>query len=113
MIVGVGRLELSLPFANSLKAKRQVVRRVLDRIRAKFNAAAAEVGQNDLWQRASLGVVVVGNRSSHVDAMLGTIFRFIEGLDAAPILDWSTEILPLGDEAPGEAFPEDEGEDEP
>jgi len=110
MIIGVGRLELSLPFANSLKSKRQVIRRVLDRVKDRFNAAAAEVGNNDVWQRASLGFAVVGNSSSHIDSMLGTIFRFIEGLDAAPILDWSTELIHLGDEPFG-GFPAAEEND--
>lgn len=105
-------MELSIPFANSLKAKRQVLRRVIDRVRAKFNAAVAEVGSNDAWQQAVVAVVVVGNGRRHVDAMLGSIFRFAEGLSVAPITGWSTELVPMGHEAFDTAFVSEEENEE-
>lgn len=43
----------------SLKDKRQVVKSVKERIRHDFNAAVAEVGDQELWQRSALGVAVV------------------------------------------------------
>ena len=41
--IGVCRLMLHLPDANSLKAKRQVARSLTARIRNQFNVAVAEV----------------------------------------------------------------------
>ena len=43
----------------SLKDKRQVVKSVKERIRHGFNAAVAEVGDQELSQRSALGVAVV------------------------------------------------------
>ena len=49
MTVGIARLTLYLPQSHSLKEKRMVLRRVKDRLKAKFNVAVAEVrGQRRL-----------------------------------------------------------------
>jgi len=48
--------EMHLPYSQSLKDKRMVLRRVKDRLQ-KFNVAVAEVDHQDLWQRATLGIV--------------------------------------------------------
>ncbi|WP_019617035.1 DUF503 domain-containing protein [Psychromonas ossibalaenae] len=54
-------IELLIPHAQSLKDKRQVVRSLKDRIRAKFNASVAEIAFQDKWQRAVLAVCLVGS----------------------------------------------------
>lgn len=80
MTVGIARLAFIVPDSRSLKDKRVVLRRVKDRVRAKFNAAVAEVGEdNDLWQRAALGVAVIGNDRGFVSGALDEIVRFVRG----------------------------------
>ena len=54
-----------------------VLRRVKDRLRQKFNLAVAEVEDNDVWQRAVLGLSVVGNDRRFVDSALDEIIRFV------------------------------------
>ena len=53
-------IELSIPYARSLKDKRSAVRGLKDRIRSKFNASVAEVGYQDKWQRAVLAACLIG-----------------------------------------------------
>ena len=79
MTVGLARLTLFLPEAHSLKEKRMVLRRVKDRAQQKFNLAIAEVGENDLWQRAVLGVAVLGSGRRFVESALDEVVRFIRG----------------------------------
>ncbi len=98
MFVGVCRVVFHLSGNNSLKGKRRVVRSVIDRTRAKFNASVAEVEDNDIKKRAVIGVTVVGNKASHVDAMLNRIGSFIEGLGQAEVASLETEIITIGDE---------------
>ena len=58
MTIGVYTFELHLPGAQSLKEKRQVLRRLKDRLRARYNVALSELNDySDLWQRAALVVV--------------------------------------------------------
>lgn len=101
MFIGVCRMTFHLPGNNSLKGKRKVVTRLVERTRAKFNAAVSEVAQNDVHRRAVIGVAVVGNEGSHVDAMLGRIAGFMEGLGLAPLLNVETEVIPLGGDIGG------------
>ncbi len=98
MFVGVLRISLYLHGNGSLKGKRSMVRRIVERTRAKFNASVAEVADNDVLQRAVIGITVVGNSTSHVDSMISRIGGFVEGLGVAPVTSIQTEIIPLGDD---------------
>ena len=79
MTVGIARLTLFLPDSHSLKEKRMVLRRVKDRAQQKFNVAIAEVEDNDVWQRAVLGLAVVGNDGRFVEGALDEVIRFVRG----------------------------------
>ena len=59
MVVGCGRIILRIHDCRSLKAKRRVVKAVIARIRNHFNAAVAEIEDNDLYQRAVIGVALL------------------------------------------------------
>ena len=54
-----------------------LLRRIKDRVRDKFNAAIAEVGEHDLWQRGSLGLAVVGSDRRFVESALDEVVRFV------------------------------------
>ncbi|MBZ4400434.1 DUF503 domain-containing protein [Myxococcus faecalis] len=98
MFVGVARLTLQIPESGSLKSKRQVLRRVMDRVKARFNVAMAEVEDQDLWQKATLALSVVGNERRHVDEQLEKVIHFIEEMYVAPLMSRETEILAFGDQ---------------
>jgi uncharacterized protein YlxP (DUF503 family) len=98
MTVGMARLTLYLPASLSLKDKRAVLRRVKTHVREKFNAAIAEVGEDEAWQRAALGVAVVGNERAHTEASLDEIIRFIR--DAADVTHVDRELQTFNDDFP-------------
>ncbi len=97
MFVCVARLTLQIPESGSLKAKRQVLRRITDRVKARFNVAVAEVDDQDLWQKAVIGLSVVGNDRRHVDEQMEKIIHFVEEMYLAPLISRETEILGMGD----------------
>ena len=78
MKVGVSQITLHLPGCHSLKDKRQVIKSIMARTRQKYEVAIAEVGEQDHWQIAKLGVSCVSNNSQHIDEILGHVQRFIE-----------------------------------
>ncbi|MGA7743579.1 MAG: DUF503 domain-containing protein [Polyangia bacterium] len=80
MTVGIARITLLVPESHSLKEKRMVVRRVKDRVRNKFNVAIAEVDDNDVWQRAVVGLALLGNDRRFVESALDEVVRFVRGL---------------------------------
>jgi uncharacterized protein YlxP (DUF503 family) len=75
VVVGVLRITLYIHGASSLKDKRQVLRKVIDRVRARYNVAVAEVGEQDIWQTAVVGVCAVANDHSFVNEVLDKVVR--------------------------------------
>jgi uncharacterized protein YlxP (DUF503 family) len=68
-------LELRIEAAHSLKDKRQVLRSLKDRLRGKFNVAVAELDSNDLWQRATVGVVSVSGSKDYLTGLMQNVER--------------------------------------
>jgi len=99
MHVGVLRLTFHIPHARSLKEKRGVVRRFRDRVRARFDVSIAEVGAQDLHQRAEFGVSVVSSDAAVCDSVLEQVAREAEHQPEAVLTARATEIIPMGDEA--------------
>jgi uncharacterized protein len=95
MTVGIARLTLFIPDSHSLKEKRMVVRRVKDRTRNKFNVAIAEVEDNDVWQRAVLGLALVGNDRRFVETALDEVVRFVRG--EAEVVNAERELQTFSD----------------
>jgi len=74
-LVALLTLELRIEAAHSLKDKRQVVRSLKDRLRAKFNVSVAELDHTDLWQRATIGVVSVSDSRDYLDSLMQSVER--------------------------------------
>ena len=98
MVVGVCRVTMMVSEAHSLKEKRMVLRRVKDKVTNKFNAAIAEVGDQDSWQTAQLGFAVVSNEMGFTQAMVQKILAYIEEVAAAKIVDDEQDYVTYGEE---------------
>jgi len=72
------KLTFYIQHAHTLKEKRTVVRRIIDKIRHKYNASVAEVDTQDVHQTLTLGIAVVSGGYSHARNMLDDIVRFAE-----------------------------------
>jgi hypothetical protein len=77
MFIGSLTLDLHLPDAHSLKDKRSVVKSILQRLRNEFNVATAEVGEQDRWQIARLGVVCVSSTNNQAHAQLQAVVDWV------------------------------------
>jgi uncharacterized protein YlxP (DUF503 family) len=96
MVIGIGRIEIFMEGNNSLKGKRQIVKKIIERTKNKFNVSIAEVGDNDIWQRGQLGFSVVSNDRRVVNSTLDKVFNFIEGLGLCEIIESDFEMLNYG-----------------
>jgi uncharacterized protein YlxP (DUF503 family) len=68
-------LDLFLPFSQSLKEKRMILRKAQDRLRARSNFSVAEVDHQDLWQRAKLAAVTVGSDNATLERVTQQFVR--------------------------------------
>ena len=93
MPIGLLTLELHLPHAHSLKEKRFVVRKIKDRLRARFNVAVAELDHQDLWQRAVLGVVSISSDRASLESVLQAAERESEKLLGGDLVASELDIL--------------------
>jgi uncharacterized protein YlxP (DUF503 family) len=95
MVVAMARLTLIIQDNASLKGKRKVVKSLVEKVRHRFDAAIAEVADHDLWQKAQIGVALVGNDARHLTTRLDQITAFIENQHLAEIVDSQVEICYL------------------
>ena len=111
MIVGVAVVELRVHESQSLKEKRGVVRKIAGRLRHRFNVSVAEVGGQDTWQRAVIGLSAAGSDEEVVRKTLGRAVEFVDAMHLAELLGSEVELLrmPLS-EAPFEADAASDGD---
>jgi uncharacterized protein len=68
-------LELRIEAAHSLKDRRQVLRSLKDRLRARFNVSVAELDPDDAWQRATIGVAAISSSRDYLDGLMKNVER--------------------------------------
>lgn len=101
MTLGLYTFELHLPMARSLKDKRQVVRRLKDRLRARHNVAVAEIDDHhELWQRAGLAVVSVATNREPLVRLFEAVFREAETQVPGHVIETGTEFIDAVDGGP-------------
>ena len=95
MVVGYGVLTFRLHNCRSLKTKRGIIRSIISQIRNNFNASVAEVGANDIHQRAQIGFALAGADHQIINAKMDKIINLAEALGLAEIIDTEMEIIHL------------------
>jgi len=95
MVIGVGIVVFRLHDCRSLKGKRKVVKSIIQQVRNRFNASVAEIGANDVYQRAEIGFALAGNNRQVLNAKIDKIFNMIDSLGLAEIVDSEMEIISL------------------
>lgn len=92
MFVGSLWLELQIPGARSLKDKRQVLAGLVNRLRARFPVSVAEVGGQDAWQRAEIGVAVVSADLAQVRRVIEQVRQHVEADSATVVCRAETQL---------------------
>jgi len=95
MVVGIGKIVFRIHDCNSLKEKRKIVKAITSRLRNNFNASVAEVGANDIHQRAEIGFALAGNDRMVINSKIDKMFNMADSLGLAEIIDTDMEIMSL------------------
>lgn len=88
MHVRIASVELHIPAARSLKAKRSVVTSIVRHLDQLNGVAASEVGHLDVWQRSRLGIAVVADTVSRVDQVMNSVERYVWSRPEIDVLDF-------------------------
>jgi hypothetical protein len=95
MVIGIGIITFRLHDCRSLKGKRKVIKSIISRLRNNFNASVAEIGSNDVHQRAEIGFALVGNDQAIINSKIDKMVNLAEDLGLAEIIDTEMEIIHL------------------
>ncbi len=102
MTIGVYSFEIHLPSSHSLKDRRQVVRRLKDRLRARHNVSVMELEEHsELWQRAGLVVVSVATGRDPLVGLFEAIHREAEQAVPGHVVETGSEFIEASDGGPG------------
>jgi len=88
------RLELELPYATSLKHKRQTVRSLRDRLRNK-NVSVVESGHQDVWQRAALELAWAAVDHGAAEEKREEVRRTVLNYEELSVVEWREEFVKL------------------
>ena len=55
-------------------------------LQRRYHVSAAEVGEQDTWQRAAIGVAAVAGSEGHVLEVLGEVERFVWSFPEVQVL---------------------------
>lgn len=89
-------IELSIPHAQSLKDRRQVVRSLKDKLRHGFNVSVAELDDANLWNRATLGIAALSGSSAYLTGQMRELddaVHRLANIHGAEIVDSWVEVL--------------------
>jgi uncharacterized protein len=93
MVIAYAVFDLHLPGCRSLKEKRMIVRSLKSRLRNDFEVSAAEVGSQDLLERAELAVAAVGPDQVPLDQLLQRTLTFVEENLDGELLNYRNEFI--------------------
>ncbi len=87
------KTEIPVPWPESLKDKRALVRSLRDRLRKRFNLSVAEVERLDDRRTIVLGLACVGAEPGPLQRTLDEALRFVQGSVEGDVLCLEREIL--------------------
>ena len=93
MRVGLAKIEMIFPYAQSLKEKRFHLRKIKDKTFAKFKVSVSEVDYHDKWQRSLLGLSVCGNDAVVLSSLMDKVINFIEDTSEGEMVDSLSEVI--------------------
>jgi uncharacterized protein YlxP (DUF503 family) len=81
------RVELRIPLAESLKAKRSAITPILEGSKRRFGVASSELGHQDAWHTAELGFVAISGSARHTESVVDEVERFVWSFPEIEVVD--------------------------
>ncbi len=77
-MIGSVECEFRIFHAQSLKEKRSILKRMLTRVKQKFNVSVAEMDYQDIWQRTTIAIVTVSSSRQAAEHELEQAIAFFD-----------------------------------
>lgn len=92
MLIAAITLKLRAPWARSLKDKRAEVKRLLAKLRGKFNASACETDMQDERQTIVISVAAIAPNRAQADSIMDHVLDYVEEIAEAELVETRREI---------------------
>ncbi len=93
MFAALVSLDLHIPAAGSLKAKRAVVRQLVARLRQDLNCSVVEASHQDLWQRSGLGVAIAAGSETGARKVVQQVEKIVSRDPRVEIIAVHVELV--------------------
>ncbi|MGA2143073.1 MAG: DUF503 domain-containing protein [Brevinematales bacterium] len=94
MYIGILSVEMSIPYLESIKERRNVLRSIKDMVKKKFNVSIAEITETeDVTPSAKIAVAAVSGDASYLQSILSNVFNMIENFHPEKIVSYKTDII--------------------
>jgi uncharacterized protein YlxP (DUF503 family) len=93
MIVGYAEIHLRLQDCHSLKEKRRAIHGPIERIRSGLGASVSEVGDQELWGNAEIGIACVSSNTVQVESVLDKAIQILESSPALAISFINRDVM--------------------
>lgn len=91
--IGVLQFTLEIPYAETLKDKRNAIKALKDRLRRSFNVSIAEIEDLDICTIATLGAVVAGSDTAHLNSIMDHLLNELREWRDGSLADHQLEII--------------------
>lgn len=91
----IAALSVALHFdqSRSLKEKRRLLKSIIERVKQRFNVSILEVADQDLWQKATIGITYLALSHYQAKKQAFAIRKFIESLNKATLSQFNYQII--------------------
>ena len=93
LIAALVDLELHIPAAQSLKAKRGVIKSLIAELQRDLKVSVAENGHQDLWQRCSLGIAIAAGSEVGARKVAQQVEKIVWREPRVEVVSFSIQIV--------------------
>lgn len=91
--IGILQFTVEIPYAETLKDKRSVIKALKDRLRRSFNVTIAEIEDLEDCTIATLGAVIASNEIPHVNSSMDHLINALAEWRDGTLADHQLEII--------------------
>lgn len=97
MIIAAVKVALHFDQSRSLKEKRRLLKSIIEKVKQRFNVSIAEIADQDLWQKATIGITYPSITKFQAQKQAKTIENYIVSLQKGTISQYDFEVIKLFD----------------
>ncbi|GDY02446.1 hypothetical protein LBMAG49_17750 [Planctomycetota bacterium] len=91
--IGVLQFTLEIPYAESIKDKRNAIKGLKDRLRRSYNVSITEFEDLDSMTIATLGAVIAGSDIPHLNSTMDHLITTLTEWRDGSLIDHQLEII--------------------